>query len=110
MLRVGLTGGLASGKSLVGRTLAELGCLWIQADALGHAVLMTDGEAYGLVVEEFGDGILNADGTINRGKLAGEVFSKSRNGYHIETYQTCIAQYRRYSLAILKLGRRPEGH
>lgn len=74
MLRIGLTGGLASGKSLVGRTLAELGCLWIQADALGHAVLMPGGEAYEPVVEEFGDGILNADGTINREKLAGEVF------------------------------------
>ena len=39
MLRVGLTGGLASGKSFVGRALQELGCLLIKADDLGHSVI-----------------------------------------------------------------------
>jgi len=39
MLKVGLTGGLASGKSFVGRALADLGCLLIQADLLGRQVL-----------------------------------------------------------------------
>ena len=46
MLRVGLTGGLASGKSFVGRALADLGCLLIRADELGHQVLEPGGEAY----------------------------------------------------------------
>ena len=74
MLRVGLTGGLASGKSFVGQALADLGCLWIQADELGHRVLLPDGEAYDDVVREFGGGILKEDGTIDRGELAADVF------------------------------------
>jgi len=74
MLRVGLTGGLASGKSFVGRALADLGCLVIRADELGHQVLEPGGEAYEGVVREFGAGILNADGTINRRTLGALVF------------------------------------
>ena len=62
MLTVGLTGGLASGKSFVGHALEELGCLLIQADELGHEVLMPDGDAYAGVVEAFGRGILRPNG------------------------------------------------
>ena len=74
MLRVGLTGGLASGKSFVGRALADLGCLLIQADELGHRVLEPGGEAYDGVIREFGPGIVTADGMIDRPKLAAVVF------------------------------------
>jgi dephospho-CoA kinase len=74
MLRVGLTGGLASGKSLVGRALQELGCLLIQADELGHQVEQPGGGAYAGIVKEFGSTILQADGTIDRRRLAAEVF------------------------------------
>ncbi len=74
MLRVGLTGGLASGKSFVGRALAELGCHLIQADELGHEVLKPGGEAYAAVVAEFGPEILEADGAINRRRLGDLVF------------------------------------
>jgi dephospho-CoA kinase len=74
MLRVGLTGGLASGKSFVGRALGGLGCLVIQADELGHQVLEPGGEAYDGVVQEFGPEILRPDGTIDRPKLATQVF------------------------------------
>jgi dephospho-CoA kinase len=74
MLRVGLTGGLASGKSSVGRALADLGCFVIRNDELGHEVLEPDGEAYADTVREFGTGILNADGTIDRRKLGALVF------------------------------------
>jgi dephospho-CoA kinase len=76
VLKVGLTGGYASGKSFVGQTLAALGCYLIQADQLGHLVLQPGGEAYQPVVAEFGAGILNPDGTINRRLLAAEVFDK----------------------------------
>ena len=76
MLRVGLTGGLATGKSFVGKTLAGMGCLWIQADALGHEVLAPGGEAHQAVVAEFGNGILKEDGTVDRGKIAREVFER----------------------------------
>ena len=76
MLRVGLTGGLASGKSFVGQALADLGCHLIQADELGHEVLMPGAEAYQAVVREFGPGVLAADGTVERSKLAAEVFDR----------------------------------
>lgn len=76
MLRVGLTGGLASGKSFVGDALARLGCHLIQADRLGHEVLLPGGEAYDAVVREFGSGILRQDGAIDRRRLAAEVFDK----------------------------------
>jgi dephospho-CoA kinase len=76
MLRVGLTGGLATGKSFVGHALADLGCHLIEADELGHQVLMPDGEAYAAVVEEFGREILVADDTIDRRKLGAMVFGK----------------------------------
>ena len=74
MLKAGLTGGLACGKSFVGEALAKLGCLVIQADELGHAVLAPGGEAYEGVIREFGDEILTADRRIDRPKLAGRVF------------------------------------
>lgn len=74
MLKVGLTGGYATGKSFVGQALADLGCHLIKADELGHEVLMPDGEAYRGVVEAFGEGILNPDGAIDRRRLAAEVF------------------------------------
>ena len=76
MLKVGLTGGLACGKTFVGEALAKLGCHLIQADELGHQVLLPSGEAYADVVREFGQGILNEDGTIDRKHLAAEVFGK----------------------------------
>lgn len=75
MLRVGLTGGLASGKSFVGRALADLGCRVIQADELGHEVLLPTGEAYSPALKEFGDAILNSEGEIDRRKLAAIVFN-----------------------------------
>jgi len=74
MLKVGLTGGLACGKTFVGEALAGYGCLLIQADTLGHEALARGGEAYEGVVREFGDGILGADGEIDRRTLANRVF------------------------------------
>ena len=74
MIRVGLTGGLASGKSFVGRALADLGCYLIEADKLGHEVMMPDGEAYDGIVREFGTSILDAEGRISRRKLSGIVW------------------------------------
>jgi dephospho-CoA kinase len=76
MLKVGLTGGLASGKTFVGEALAALGCHLIQADELGHEILLPGGEAYADVIREFGPEILNQDRTIDRKRLAAEVFEK----------------------------------
>ena len=74
MLRVGLTGGLATGKSFVGRALADLGCRLLKADEIGHAALQPGGEAYAGAVREFGSEILGDDGVIVRRKLGAVVF------------------------------------
>jgi dephospho-CoA kinase len=76
MLRVGLTGGLASGKSFVGEELARLGCLVVKADDIGHLVLEPAGEAYFAVIDEFGRDILDANDAINRRVLASRVFGQ----------------------------------
>jgi dephospho-CoA kinase len=75
MLRVGLTGGLASGKSFIGKALRDLGCFLIQADELGHQVMAKGAEAYPAIVEEFGAEILDANGEIDRRRLAQDVFA-----------------------------------
>src|SRR5258708_10712305 len=74
MLRVALTGGLASGQSFGGRALVDLGCFLIRNDELGHQVIEPGGEAYADTVREFGTGILNAEGTVDRRKLGTRVF------------------------------------
>jgi dephospho-CoA kinase len=78
MLKVGLTGGIASGKSFVGEALAGYGCLLIQADEIGHAVMAPGGEAFQPVVQAFGREILSADGSIDRRALATRVFADPR--------------------------------
>jgi dephospho-CoA kinase len=75
-LRVGLTGGLACGKTFVGEALAELGCHLLQADRLGHEVLLPGGEAYAPVVQEFGSSVVVDGGEIDRRALAAQVFGK----------------------------------
>ena len=77
MLKVGLTGGIASGKSVVGEMFVALGAHLIQADAIAHQ-LMQPGEAvYREVVNHFGSEILNPDGTVNRARLAEAAFGPS---------------------------------
>jgi dephospho-CoA kinase len=71
---VGLCGGIGAGKSTVATLLAERGATVIDVDALGRHVL-TDDDVHAAVVAEFGDGMLDADGAIDRGALAAEVFA-----------------------------------
>jgi dephospho-CoA kinase len=75
MKRIGITGGIASGKTAVARMLRELGFRVIDADALGHEVMEPGTRAYNEIVREFGAGIVDADGRIDRGKLGAIVFA-----------------------------------
>jgi dephospho-CoA kinase len=75
LLKVGLTGGYATGKSFVASELKRLGCYTISADKLGHQVLDPDGAAYLPVIECFGPEILASDATIDRKRLGAIVFS-----------------------------------
>ena len=77
MLKVGLTGAIASGKSVVGEMFVALGAHLVQADRIAHS-LMQPGEAvYDEVVRHFGRDILNPDGSVNRSKLAELAFGVS---------------------------------
>ena len=73
MLKVGLTGGIASGKSLIAKELSRLGCHVLEADALGHEVLLNSSPAFAQVLKEFGTSVVT-DGTIDRKKLSALVF------------------------------------
>lgn len=75
MLRVGLTGGIGSGKSEVSRRLRERGALVIDADVLAREVVAPGTEGLAAVAEEFGDQVLAADGTLDRSLLAKRVFA-----------------------------------
>lgn len=74
MLRVGLTGGIASGKSTVAARMTELGLTVLNADALAHRLIEPGQPAYDDIVREFGREILRADGSVDRKKLGDIVF------------------------------------
>ncbi|MDQ3403121.1 MAG: dephospho-CoA kinase [Actinomycetota bacterium] len=75
MLRVGLTGGIGSGKSTVARRLADHGAVVVDADHIARAVVERGTPALADLVEAFGADILNADGTLDRAALAARAFS-----------------------------------
>jgi dephospho-CoA kinase len=75
MKRLGITGGIASGKSAVAGMLRELGFRVIDADFLGHEVMEPGTRAYREIIAEFGAGVISADGRIDRGKLGAIVFA-----------------------------------
>ena len=75
MLRVGLTGGIATGKSAVVKMLREMGCHVLEADKIAHQMIEPGAPAYDGVVREFGSGILTPDGRVDRTKLGAIVFA-----------------------------------
>ncbi|HLW84247.1 MAG TPA: dephospho-CoA kinase [Candidatus Sulfotelmatobacter sp.] len=70
MLKVGLTGAIASGKSVVGEMFVALGAHLVQADRIAHSLMQPGEPVYNEVVRHFGRDILNPDGSVNRAKLA----------------------------------------
>ncbi len=76
MFVIGLTGGIASGKSTAATDLRELGAEVIDADRLGHRVYEPGTRGFERVVQAFGDDVVAADGTIDRRALGGKVFGK----------------------------------
>lgn len=75
MLKVGLTGGIATGKSYIVSVLRELGGAVLDADVVAHQVIEPGQPAYQDIVAEFGATVLAADGTINRAALGAIVFA-----------------------------------
>jgi dephospho-CoA kinase len=74
VLRVGLTGGIACGKSTVAEMLVRRGAHYLSADTLAHELYLPGAVAYDEVVRRFGREILNEDGSVNRAMLAKAVF------------------------------------
>ncbi len=77
MLKLGLTGGIASGKSAVGEMFVKLGGRLIQSDAVSHALMQPGGAVYDEVIRHFGREIVDPDGSINRSRLAEAAFGKA---------------------------------
>jgi dephospho-CoA kinase len=70
MLRVGLTGDLGSGKSTVARMLVECGAIVLSSDEMGRAMMQRGEAVFEAIVERFGSGVIAADGTLDRRRLA----------------------------------------
>lgn len=77
-MRIGLTGGIGSGKSTVANMLADHGAVIIDADAIARELVEPGEPALAELVTEFGPRILREDGTLNRGELAALAFSDAR--------------------------------
>jgi dephospho-CoA kinase len=75
MLNVGLTGGIGAGKSEVARLLVACGAVLIDSDRIAREVVEPGTEGLAAVVAEFGPGVLNADGSLDRARLGAVVFA-----------------------------------
>ena len=78
MLRVGLTGGLGSGKTTAARLFAALGAHVLQSDAIGRQLMEPGQAVYDAVVAHFGGFVVSADGTLDRAALARIAFAEGR--------------------------------
>ena len=76
MLRVGLTGGIGSGKSAVAERLAALGAVVLDGDKAARAIVEPGTPGLARTVETFGPEVLRADGSLDRAKLAGKARSE----------------------------------
>ncbi|MFA6414133.1 MAG: dephospho-CoA kinase [Syntrophales bacterium] len=85
MLNVGLTGGIASGKSTVAAMLVEKGAFHIDFDILAHGVEKPDMPVWRAIIDAFGPEILNEDGTINRARLGAIVFADQNKMAQLNT-------------------------
>jgi dephospho-CoA kinase len=84
MLRVGLTGGIGSGKSTVAQRFSTLGALVIDADLLAREVVAPGSPGLAAIVERFGEGVLDDEGALNRPALGAIVFADGRSRRDLE--------------------------
>ena len=96
MLRVGLTGGVACGKSTVAQMLVDRGAHFLAADSLAHDLYAPGEPTYDKVVSRFGCEILNDDGAINRSRLANLVFPDRIDELNAIVHPAVIEQQRQW--------------
>ena len=90
---IGLTGNIATGKSVILRMLEHLGAYCIDADALSHRAIAKGAPGYQKVVDTFGKGIMDGDGEINRGKLGRLVFNNPEALQQLEGIVHPLVEY-----------------
>lgn len=97
-LCVGLTGGIASGKSLVADLFTALGAPVLDADQVARAVVAPGTPALARIAQDFGPDFLNDDGTLNRARMRAHVFADDRARRHLEslTHPWIAAEMRRW--------------
>ncbi|HEY2002409.1 MAG TPA: dephospho-CoA kinase [Acidobacteriaceae bacterium] len=101
MLRVGLTGGLGSGKSTVAGIFRSLGAQVMEADVVGRAMMQPGEAVYGEIVRAFGPAVVRADGTLDRKKLATIAFTDGRLAeLNAIVHPPVIAEQRRWMEAL----------
>jgi dephospho-CoA kinase len=103
MLRVGLTGGLGSGKTTVGAIFRKLGAEVMEADAVARAMMQPGETVYQRIVKAFGSAIVRADGTLDRRRLAAIAFADGRLAeLNAIVHPPVIAEQRRWMEALEK--------
>ncbi len=107
MLRIGLTGGVACGKSTVGKLLAEHGAHYLQADTLAHQLYALGEPTYYAVVERFGREILNCNGAIDRKRLANAAFPDRIGELNAIVHPAVVAAQNRWMAEVAQ--KDPEG-
>jgi len=83
-LRIGLTGGIGSGKSTVARRFGALGALAVDTDAIAHALTAPGGDAIAAIAEAFGAGMIGADGAMDRAQMRALAFAKPAERLRLE--------------------------
>jgi len=103
MLIVALTGGIASGKSIIASVFQELGCYIHHADLAAHRFMEPNRPAWEAIVDHFGQDILNLDKTINRQKLGVTVFSNAKERAYLNNLlHPLVIQEKKEVIACLK--------
>ena len=108
MLKVGLTGGIAAGKSVVGEMFAAQGAHVIQADQISHQLMQPGQAVYQEVVHHFGAGILDPDGSVNRARLGELAFGRPQQPSRVQELNQIVhpAVIRRQEEWMAEVGRR----
>ncbi len=108
MLKVGLTGGIAAGKSVVGEMFAAQGAHVIQADQISHQLMQPGQAVYQEVVNHFGRAILDPDGTVNRARLGELAFGGPDRPSRVQELNQIVhpAVIRRQEEWMTEVGRR----
>jgi len=103
-----LTGGIAAGKSVVGKMFAAMGAQVTQADEISHELMLPGKPVYREVVEHFGAGILDPNGSVNRARLAELAFGGAGKASRVEELNQIVhpAVIRRQEEWIAEVGRR----